>query len=69
MTTTFLNTKIGEVENKIHDHAKYITTPKFNEFAGSKFDTKLKQGNLATNIDANGVLQCVNKSKQKIEKL
>ena len=26
MTATVLNTKIGEVENKIPDHAKNITT-------------------------------------------
>ena len=26
VTTAVLNTKIGEVENKIPDHAKYITT-------------------------------------------
>ena len=30
MATTFLNTKISEVENKIPNHDKYITTPEFN---------------------------------------
>ena len=29
-----LNTKISEVENKIPDHAKYITTKKFVIFGG-----------------------------------
>ena len=43
MTTAVPNTKIGEVANKTLDHAKYITTPEFNKFAGSIFDTKSKQ--------------------------
>ena len=43
MTTAALNTKIGEVENKTLVHGKYITTPEFNKFAGSIFDTKSKQ--------------------------
>ena len=47
VTTTALNTKIGEVENKIMDHTRHITTPEFNKFAGSVFDTKLKQAKLA----------------------
>ena len=56
MITTFLNKNIGEVENnKIPDHPKYITTSEFNEFSGSRFNTKLKQGNLATNSDADAV--------------
>ena len=33
MTTSVVNTKIGEVDNKMHDHAKYIMTTEFNEFA------------------------------------
>ena len=42
MTVSVLNTKIVEVENNIPGHAKYITTPEVNKFAGSIFDTKLK---------------------------
>ena len=30
VTTTVLNTEIGEVENKFPDHANYITTHKVN---------------------------------------
>ena len=68
--STFLNKKIGEVENnKIPDHPKYITTSEFNEFSASRFNTKLKQGNLATNSDVDAVSQCVNKSKEKTERL
>ena len=69
VTATILNTKTGEVNNKFPDHAKYITTPEIHKFAGSIFDTKLKQANLATNNDANTVEQHPNKNKEKIEKL
>ena len=31
VTTPVLNTKISEVENKIPNHDKYITTPEFNK--------------------------------------
>ena len=30
VTTTVFNTKISRIENKVSDHAKYITTPEFN---------------------------------------
>ena len=69
VTTAVLNTSIKTVQNKIPDHAKYIATPEFNNFSGSIFDTSLKQANLATNSDVNAVPQCVNKKKEKIEKL
>ena len=69
VSTTILKTNIEEVENKILDHAKYITTPEFNKFAESIFDTKLKQANLAANSDVNAVSQRANKNKVKIEKL
>ena len=55
MTSTFLNTKIGEVGNKAADYTKFITTPEFYTFAASLFATKLKQANLATNSDVNAV--------------
>ena len=38
----FLNTKINEVENKIIDHAKYITTQEFNELRAENFEARLK---------------------------
>ena len=40
VTTTVLNTKIGEVENKTADHTKYITTPEFDKFSDSIFGAK-----------------------------
>ena len=39
------------VKNKIPDHSKYITTPKFNRFTAEHFTAKLKQANLATKGD------------------
>ena len=42
VTTTFLNTKIGKGENKILDHAKYVTTLEFNNPTAEKFASKSK---------------------------
>ena len=64
-----LNTKFGNVENKIHDHARYITTSEFNNVSDSIFDTKLKKTNLATFSHVNAISQCTNKNKEKIKKL
>ena len=41
MATTVLNTKIGKVNNKIIDHAKYITT-KFNQITEKKIVKNIK---------------------------
>ena len=46
MTTTVLNTKLEEVENKIPDHANYITTPEFNKLTAENVAARLKQANL-----------------------
>ena len=53
MTTTVLNTKISEVEKKIPNHDKYITTPEFNKLTSGSFAARLKQANLVskTNFD------------------
>ena len=37
MTTTVLNTKISEVENKIPEQSKYITTQEFNKLTAENF--------------------------------
>ena len=37
MATIVLNTKIGEVENKISDNSKYITIQEFNKLAAEMF--------------------------------
>ena len=53
MTTTVLNTKIVEIENKIPDHAKYITTQEFNKLIAENFAAILKQANLVNKVDFN----------------
>ena len=68
MTTTVLNTKIDEVENKIPNDSKYVTIHKFNKFIGKTFDTKLKQAKLVAS-SSNTVLDLANKNKLKTEKL
>ena len=35
--------KLKEIENKIPNHDKYLTFPKFNKFSTTIFDEKLKQ--------------------------
>ena len=60
VTTTVLNVKISEVENKIPDHAKYITASEFNKLTAKKFAT-LKQANLVTKTDFDNKLTSFNK--------
>ena len=51
--TTVLNTKISEVDSKIHDHSKYSTIPEFSKLRTENFTARLKQVNLVnkTNFD------------------
>ena len=42
MTTAVLNTKISEVEDKILDNSKYVTTQEFNNLTGENFAARLK---------------------------
>ena len=42
VTTTVLNTKISEVENKILSHDKYIATTEFNKLTAENFAARLK---------------------------
>ena len=51
VTTTVLNTKISEVENKTPNHDKYITTPEFNKLTAENFAARLAQANLASKND------------------
>ena len=51
MTTTVLNTKIGEVDNEIPHHAKFITTQEFNKLTGENFAARLTQANLVSKTD------------------
>ena len=61
MTTTLLSTKISEVENKIANHDKYITTPEFNKLTSEHFTARLKQTDLVTKSDFDERLTSINK--------
>ena len=51
VTTTIINAKLSEVENKIPDHVKYITTHEFNKLSAEAFAARLKQTNLVSQTD------------------
>lgn len=51
MAIKFLNIKISEVANKIPDHAKFITTPEFNELTKWNCAGRLKQAKLVIKDD------------------
>ena len=61
MTTTILNTKISEVENKIPDDSKYITTQKFNKLTAENFAARLKQADSLNKTDFDNKLTSFNK--------
>ena len=61
MTTTDFGTKIGEVENKIPDHAKYISTSEFNKSTAENFRARLKQVNLVNETDFDNELISFNR--------
>ena len=48
VTTTVLDTKFSELENKIPDHANYITTQEFNKLTAEHFAVRLKRANLVS---------------------
>ena len=48
MTSTVINTKISDFENKIPGHSKYMTTPEFKKLTAQNFPARLKQANLVT---------------------
>ena len=50
ITITVLNAN-GKIENKIPDHARYITTQEFNKLTAENFAAILKQANLVSKTD------------------
>ena len=50
MPKTVLNTKISEVENKMSDNSKYITTQECNRLTAENFVARLKQGDLVNKL-------------------
>ena len=76
MTTSVLNTKISEVENKVPDTSnlvtknvenkicnqdKYITTPEFNKLTAESFAARLKQADLVNKTDFDNKLTTFNR--------
>ena len=51
VTATISNTKNSEVENKVSDNSKYITTQKFNKLTAEDFAVRLKQADLVNKTD------------------
>ena len=51
VTKTVLNTKISEVENKIPDNSKYITTQEFNKLTVQNLAARFKQAELVNKND------------------
>ena len=51
VTTTYLNTKISEIENKIPDNSKNITTQEFNKLTAESFAARLNQADLVKKTD------------------
>ena len=56
-----MNTKISEVENKIPDNSKYITTQEFNKLTAENFATRLTQVNLVSKTEFSNKLTNYNK--------
>ena len=46
-----MNTKVGEVENKIPDHSKYVTAQECNKLTAENFAARLKQADLVNKTD------------------
>ena len=67
MTTTVLNTKISEVENKILDNSKNITTQEFYKLTAENFAARLKQGDLVNKTDFDNKLTSFNRQINLIE--
>ena len=61
MTTTVLNTKIWEVENKIPHQAKYITVKELHKLITKNFAARLKQPNLVGKTDFDNKLISFNR--------
>ena len=51
LTATILNTKLSEVENKIPDNSKYVSTQEFNMLTAENSAARLKQADLVNKTD------------------
>ena len=51
VTKIVLNTKVSEVENKIRDNSKYVTTQQVNKLTTDNFEARLKQAESVNETD------------------
>ena len=56
-----MNTKVSEVENKIHDHGIYITAQDCIKLLAENFAARLEQANLVNKTDFDNKLTSSNK--------
>ena len=61
MTTTVLNTKISEFEDKIPDNPKNITTQEFYKLTAENFAARLNQCDLVNKTDFDNKLTSFNR--------
>ena len=61
MTATLLNTKVSEVENKIHDHGIFIAAQECIELLAENFAARLEQANLVNKTYFDNKLTSSNK--------
>ena len=61
VTTTVLNTKTSEFENKSPDNSIYITTQEFNKLTAENFEGRLKQADLVNKTDFDSKLTGLNR--------
>ena len=59
--TTVDSTKIIDLENKIFDHAKYITTHEYKKLRAGNIVARLKQANLVDKTDFDNKLISINR--------
>ena len=59
--TTVDNTKSIVLENKIFDHAKYITTQEYKKLRAGNIVARLKQANLVDKTDLDNKLISINR--------
>ena len=61
VTKPVFTTKISDVESKIPDHAKFITSQEFIKLAAESLATRLKQANSLRNTDFDNKLISFNR--------
>ena len=59
--TTVDSTKIIDLENKIFDHAKYITTYEYKKLRAGNIVARLKEANLVDETDFDNKLISINR--------